>query len=68
MRKKTEPHIRQEQQASPGEKSGLIAKNANRRRSVETESILDNRSHRTSRTFTKPREPTEGRRRGFHAH
>ena len=55
MRKKTEPHTRKEHQASSGEKSGLIAKNANRRHSVETESVLDNRSHRTFRAFTKPR-------------
>jgi hypothetical protein len=55
MRKKTEPHTRKEHQASSGEKSGLIAKNQNRKQSAEAEPVLDNRSHRTSLLFTKPR-------------
>jgi hypothetical protein len=63
MRKKTEPHTRKEHQASSGEKSGLIAKNQNRKQSAEAEPVLDNRSHRTSLLFTTCRSRPPGRRR-----
>ena len=47
MRKKTEPHIRKQHKASSCAKSGLIAKNQDRKQSAEAEPVLDNRSHRT---------------------
>ena len=59
MRKKTEPHIRKQHKASSCAKSGLIAKNQDRKQSAEAEPVLDNRSHRTSRLFTTRRESTD---------
>jgi hypothetical protein len=57
MRKKqTVTRTRKQKQASDSPKpTGLIARDPDRRHSAETKSILDNRSHRTSRRFTKPR-------------
>jgi hypothetical protein len=45
MRKKTTPRDRKKNTASSCEKTGLIANNKTNRRSVGTESVLDNRSH-----------------------
>jgi hypothetical protein len=48
MRKKTVPRTRKQNKASScGKQKGLIANDQKRRQSAGTESILDNRSHRT---------------------
>jgi hypothetical protein len=48
MRKKTVPRTRKQNKASSSAKSkGLIANDQTNRQSAETESIIDNRSHRT---------------------
>jgi hypothetical protein len=48
MRKKTVPRTRKQNKASSSAKSkGLIANDRKSRQSAGTESILDNRSHRT---------------------
>ena len=60
MRKKTAPRARKQQQASSRDTSGLIAHDQNRRQSVATKSVLDNRSHRTP--FGSAASPS---RRGF---
>ncbi len=48
MRKKTAVHATKRQAGSPSKKSGLIAKEKNAEQSATTESVLDNRSHRTT--------------------
>jgi hypothetical protein len=48
MRKKTAVHATKRQADSPTKKSGLIAKGKNSPQSAMTESVLDNRSHRTT--------------------
>jgi hypothetical protein len=47
MRKTTVPRNPKQNKATSCEKQGLIAKNKTSRRSAGTESVLDNRSHRT---------------------
>jgi hypothetical protein len=47
MRKKTVPRARKQNNASSCDDKGLITKHKTSRRSAETESVLDNRSHRT---------------------
>ena len=48
MRKKTAVHATKRQANSSSKKSGLIAKGKNSQQSGMTESVLDNRSHRTT--------------------
>jgi hypothetical protein len=48
MRKKTAVHATKRQADSPTKKSGLIAKGKSSPQSAMTESVLDNRSHRTT--------------------
>ena len=48
MRKKTAVHATKRQADSPSKKSGLIAKGKTSQQSAMTESVLDNRSHRTT--------------------
>ena len=47
MRKKTAPRTRKQNNASSCAKMGLIANDKPSRQSAGTESIVDNRSHRT---------------------
>ncbi len=48
MRKKTAKHATKRRADSSPQQSGLIAKGKNTQQSATTESVLDNRSHRTT--------------------
>ena len=59
MRKKTAVHAKKCQADSPSKKSGLIAKGKSSQQSAMTESVLDNRSHRTTLQISCKRAPSQ---------
>ncbi len=60
MRKQTAPQIRNNREASSRKQSGLIAQDLSAQQSATPNSVLDNRSHRTSirpRAEPQPSQP-----------